>query len=148
MIYFYFMKKIILLLSVGVLVGVIGCGDDDESGSFVGTWIGQTRTISCKDPSRSVPTTSLKCDDSCYRLILEGNGDFTYQQGFSTQSGFWELGDKLKLCSDEEGETMCDRYSAQLAQGSLTLVTDSTSAGCVTTLLFFKEEPADTTSTN
>ncbi|WP_420575193.1 hypothetical protein [Ekhidna sp.] len=140
------MKKFILILSIVAICWATGCKDDDDSGSFVGTWIGQTKTVSCKDPSKSIPTAGLRCDDSCYRLTLEGNGDFTYQQGFSEQSGFWELDGRLKLCQDEEGETICEEYDAQVAQGALTLVTDSTSAGCVSTFLFFKEEPADTTS--
>ncbi|WP_424961230.1 hypothetical protein [Ekhidna sp.] len=142
------MKKIILLLSVVALIWVMGCKDDDESDSFVGTWVAQTLTVSgCDDPNRN-GTSNLQCSDACYRLTLQGNGDFSYQQGFTVQSGFWVLDGKLKLCSDEEGETVCDEYMADLAQSSLILTTDSTSAGCVSTYVFLREEPADTTSTN
>jgi len=144
------MKKIILILSVASLVWVMSCKDDDDAGSFVGTWIGQTVSITgCDDPTRNSPPSNLRCDDAfCYRLDLEGNGDFTYREGLSTRTGFWDLNGSLKLCTDEEGETVCEKFDAQIAQGNLFLTADSTSAGCVYQYIFFREEPADTTSTD
>jgi hypothetical protein len=143
------MKKIFLLLSTVGLLWIAGCKNDDDAGSYIGTWIGQTETISnCKGSNiNRNGTKQLKCEDSCYRLILGDDGNFSYQQGFDVQTGFWELDGKLKLCMEEEGEVLCDQYASQIAQGTLTLVSDSTSAGCISTILFFKEQPADTTST-
>ena len=138
------MKKFQLLIVTFSLILILGCGKDDSADSFVGTWVAETIKVSgCADEGRN-GSEDVPCDHSCYRLELMGDGNYTFQQDFTVESGFWVLDGKLKLCSDQEGETICDEYIALLAQGGLELSSDSTSSGCVTTYIFMKEDPADT----
>jgi hypothetical protein len=126
------------------LIWISGCGKDDSADSFIGTWVAETIEVSgCADEGRN-GTEEVPCDDSCYRLELRGDGNYTFQQDFTVESGFWVLDGKLKLCMNEEDETVCTEYLPVLTQGGLELSSDSTSSGCVTTYFFMKADPADT----
>ena len=126
------------------LMWISGCGKDDSADSLVGTWEAETIEVSgCADDRRN-GSEDVPCNDSCYRLQLMGDGNYTFQQDFAVESGIWSLDGKLKLCLDDEGEIVCEEYLAVLGQGSLELSTDSTSSGCVTTYFFIKVDPADT----
>ena len=136
-----------LFLSGLVILISISCSEDDRSDSLIGTWVAESIVVTgCSDESRN-GTELVECNDSCYRLVLESSGDYSFQREFSTEVGTWDAGDRLRLCQDEEGEIVCEEFNIDFAQINLILSTDSTSSGCVTSFIFAPEVAADTTQT-
>ena len=143
LIYFYFMKKFLLILSAISLIWISGCKDDDRSGSFVGVWIGTTVAVTdCMEPTDN-SERSLSCDDSsCYRLDLNGDGTYTYQEGLAITPGTWSTAGGITLCSVEDGEEVCETYAAVVNSTTLTLSTTNEDTGCITSLIFTRTEEA------
>jgi len=142
------MKKIMLILCAYTGIMTVGCSDEDSSGDLVGVWVAEQIVVTgCRDEARN-GTEELECNISCYRLNLQSNGDYTFQQGFTTELGFWRSGDRLELCMDEEGEVLCESFNIDFAQNTFIMSTDSSSSGCVTSYVFAPEVVVvDTTQT-
>ncbi|MEP1033301.1 hypothetical protein [Ekhidna sp.] len=138
------MKKIIPFLLISC-IWFIGCGDDDSSGNLIGTWVATSILVSdCQDGNRN-GANDVSCDEvSCYRLALNGDDTYSFQRGLGTDNGTWDVGDFLRLCMTEEGETSCEQFAVQFSGISMILIADSTSAGCVSTYFFNPETQADT----
>ena len=92
------MKRMIgFLMMVGVMVGVVGCGDDDNpvksnQDLLVGTWLDE-------DGDGAGPEVLL--DDSTSPVTLRSNGTFVDGDG---DEGTWSLaGDQLTLTYDDPG---------------------------------------------
>ncbi len=139
------MKKI-FVVSLLFLV-LAGCDDDDQGAALIGVWIGDFRDVTlCDNDPTAAQTFSLRCNAStCYRLTLNGDGSYTYQQGTLVENGTY-TGDftVLTLCMDEEGETECTTYTVE-GNTSATLdisMTDATT-GCKTTFFFSKDTSSD-----
>ncbi|MEO9485546.1 MAG: hypothetical protein ABJG47_18950 [Ekhidna sp.] len=135
------MRKITPFLLISCIC-FFGCGDDDNSASFVGTWVADNITVSdCSEPARN-RSDALDCDDvSCFKLVLNGDKTYTFQRGLPVESGNWDAGDFLNLCMDSEGEIICERFAAQFSGISMILTADSTSSGCVTSYIFNLQAP-------
>lgn len=136
------MKKIIAPLLL-CLVFLVNCDDNDTSAALIGTWIGQSISITdCTDPT-SNRTTDLDCSNTnCYRLELVGEGrTYTYQQGVLVENGTWDNPGLFLLCQDQEGETICDEFTLE-ENTSVTLVLSTTNEAtmCKTSISFRREE--------
>lgn len=130
------MKKNIPFLLI-LCIWFAGCGDDDISATFVGTWVADNITVSnCSEPARNV-STPVDCDDvACYRLVLAGDKTYTFQRGLPSETGTWDSGDFLTLCQENEGEVICEKFAYQFSGISMILTSDSTSSGCISTFTF------------
>lgn len=130
--------KFLILLIAPILF--TNCGKDDSAKTYEGTWIGTTEEIAgCKFEEDDL-SSDLSCDDnSCYRLTLNGDGSFTYQEDLSTRDGTWTVsGDTLTLCSEDDGENVCVTYSASIG-ATLTLSVVNGTSECTTTTTFGRE---------
>ena len=89
------MKRMIGLMMVGLMVGVFGCGDDDNpvksnQDFLVGTWLDE-------DGDGAGPEVLL--DDSTSPVTLRSNGTFVDGDG---DEGTWSLvGDQLTIAYDD-----------------------------------------------
>ncbi|MEO1253381.1 MAG: hypothetical protein AAFY41_00665 [Bacteroidota bacterium] len=140
------MKKNILVLSVSIIVAFSSCSDDDGSGSFVGVWIGNNiTTTNCSDDEDNDSET-LRCGDTCYRLELNSDDTFSYQEVLATRSGTWSTSGGLTLCVEEEGEEICETYIVALTSTTLAITDSTSSSGCTTTINFQRELETDVTN--
>ena len=79
---------IILLMMVGLMVGIVGCGDDDnpvnsDIDRLAGTWI----------------------DQENYEVAFKLDGTYVYTGVDYIEEGTWSLeGDELTLFNDKDGE--------------------------------------------
>ncbi len=141
------MKKNLFLLVFSFFILFTSCDDDDQSGSFVGVWIGNN--ISVFDCNRDSDNSdrSIRCDDaSCYRLELNANKTFSYQEGLPTRSGTWSPSGGLTLCVEEDGEQVCETYAVALTSSTLVISTTNETVGCTTAVSFVRETEADDSS--
>lgn len=111
------------------------CNDDDNSAeSYVGTWIATTEeTTDCTD-ARDNSFQMLSCTDvDCFRLTLNGDGTYSFQEGLPTEVGTWSAsGRTLSLCTENDGEQTC-RFSTGIFQGAGLLFSISDEdTGCTT----------------
>lgn len=141
------MQKIIILLLSVSMISISGCKDDDKSGSFVGVWIGTSVTVTdCSNPINN-STTNRSCDDTrCYRLELNADGTYSYQEGLPIRTGTWTVGESLTLCVEEDGEEVCETLATTVSSTTLTISTTNEANECVTTQIFsrqFAEETDD-----
>ncbi len=143
------MKKILLLLLAISLIWTSGCKDDDKTGSFVGLWIGtKIEVTDCTDPT-DVSQENLSCDDTeCYRLELNGDNTYFYQEGLPSKTGNWSTAGGITLCVLEDGEEVCETFAATVNSTTLTLSETNEDSGCVTSYIFtrteeMEEEPDD-----
>lgn len=142
------MKQILLAAAFFALLLFISCNEKDGNSSYTGIWVANELEISnCQDDARN-GSELLNCDEaSCFRLALNGDGSYTFQQGFLQTRGNWSRdGRDLFLCLEDEGEVSCSKYLAVLTNESLVVSTDSTTAGCITTYNFNREEQTDSTT--
>lgn len=140
------MKKLFAVCLI--FLCLISCGDDDQGAALIGIWIGDFQDVTqCDDDLDGVRSTTLRCTSStCYRLALNADGSFSYQQGTLVENGTY-TGDfsKLTLCMDEEGETNCITYTVEgNTSATLDISTTNEATGCKTTIFFTKERPDDT----
>lgn len=135
------MKKFALLLLSISLLGSTGCGGDDDTGSFIGVWIGfSIEVLNCNDEN-SNSFTPLECNDqSCYRLELKDDGTYTYQEGVPTRSGDWSASGGLTLCTLEDGEQVCETFDGSAAGSTLIYSSTDENTGCITSFTFISEE--------
>ncbi|WP_425391184.1 hypothetical protein [Ekhidna sp.] len=134
------MKKFILLLSLVALIGTMSCKDDDESGSYVGVWeSNKVTTRECDNPTDN-DDQNRACDDTrCYRLELNADGTFAFQEGLPVRTGTWTVGGDLTLCVEEDGEQVCESYRATVNSTTLTLATTNENTGCIITQIFIRQ---------
>ncbi|MEQ9468347.1 MAG: hypothetical protein RLN88_13115 [Ekhidna sp.] len=135
------MKKILLLLLSISLIWSTGCGGDDDTGSFVGVWIGlSVEVINCANENNN-SFDSFDCDEeSCFRLELKDDGTYTYQEGLAIRSGDWNASGGLTLCTLEDGEEVCENYSASAAGSTLVYSFINETTECETLYTFIREE--------
>ncbi|GAB4239957.1 MAG: hypothetical protein Tsb0034_16160 [Ekhidna sp.] len=135
------MKKIIFPLLLATLF-LVNCEDDDKSGALIGVWIGESReVIECTDDSKN-RIFDLDCTNtSCFRLEILADGTYSYKQGTVTDFGDWSGGGtSLRLCTDEEGETLCTDYIIE-ENTSVTLgISTTDEATACKTIIFFQRE--------
>ncbi|MEP0984221.1 hypothetical protein [Ekhidna sp.] len=134
------MQKIILLLLSISLIGVSGCKDDDESGSFVGVWVGASVTVTdCNNPINN-STTTRSCDETrCYRLELNADGTYSFQEGLPVRTGTWTASGGLVLCVEEDGEEICETLETTVNSTTLTISSTNEANGCITTQIFSRQ---------
>lgn len=137
------MKKNILVLSVSIIISFSSCSDDDGSGSFVGVWIGNNiTTANCSDDEDNDSET-LRCDDTCYRLELNSDDTFSFQEVLATRAGTWSTSGGLTLCVEEDGEQVCETYMVALTSTTLGISSTDEDTGCITTINFQRERDID-----
>lgn len=119
---------------------LMNCKEDDEGEVYEGVWIGSNVKVENCNTAEDEYNNDLTCDDnSCYRLSLNGDGTFSFQEVLDTKIGTWSVsGSSLSLCIDEEGEQECTTYSTTIG-ARLTLSLTSESTGCTTTTTFGRE---------
>lgn len=132
------------LITLGFLAG---CGnDDDTSASFFGTWIATNIEIrNCDDPEND-DFRSVQCSDvDCYRLDLETDGTYAFQQGLVTQRGDWSATDAvITFVTDNEGETVRTNASGRISSGTLRLTFTSDTDNCETSYIMDRQEETST----
>ena len=142
------MKKLtVLLLSVSFFVG---CSEDDEGKALIGVWEGQFQEVSnCINNPDEIRTTNLRCNDiTCFRLELNADGTYVYQQGTPVENGTYTGNfSALTLCMDEEGELQCTTFTVEENTSStLFISTTNEASGCKTAIFFqrpFVEEVSE-----
>ncbi len=138
------MKKILSVCLLSFLVFNISCSDDDKSGSFVGIWIGDNITIFDCDRDTDNSTESLICTEvSCYRLILNRDNTFSFQEDLATRTGTWSTSGGLTLTIEEDGEEVSERYDVALTSSTLGISQTNETIGCITTISFDREIAAE-----
>ena len=129
-------QKLLLLTCIAWLS--VSCSEDDESTDFVGIWEGSSlQKTDCMNPVDNT-TTRRSCDDTqCFRLILNGDNSFSFQEGLPIKSGRWDVsGDSLSLCIEEDGEEVCETFIVSLTSVTLSLGTLNEANGCLTNQIF------------
>lgn len=130
--------KLIILLLIPILL--INCKEEDDGLNYVGVWVGSTQKVTeCMDEEDN-GSNELTCDDNtCYRLTLNGDDTFTFQQGLPTLSGTWSVTETtLTLCTLEDGETECLFYDTVLGS-RLEMSISNENTGCITSITFERE---------
>ena len=142
------MKKILVVCLICLFF--VNCGEDDQGVALIGVWIGDFQDVTlCDSDPEAVRSTALRCNDAtCYRLTLEADGTYSYQQGTLVENGTYEGNfTRLTLCMDEEGETTCMTYAVEgNTSATLDISTTNEATGCKTTLFFNRELPDDSAS--
>ncbi|WP_420318644.1 hypothetical protein [Ekhidna sp.] len=134
------MKKNILLLTLVALIGVTGCKDDDESGSYVGIWEGDSvASTDCDNPTDNGSTNRSCSDTRCYLLELNADGTFRFQEGLPIRTGTWTVSGGFSLCVEEDGEQVCEMYTAIVNSTALRLASENETTGCTITQIFTRQ---------
>lgn len=134
------MKKILVLfLSLSFLAS---CSEDNEGEALIGVWIGQFQEVGgCSNNPDEIRTTNLRCTDAtCYRLELNSDGTYSYQQGTVRENGTYTGNfSALTLCMDEEGELQCTTFAIEEnTSATLFISTTLEATGCKTSVFFEK----------
>jgi len=135
------MKKLLILFFASSLF--VGCSEDNEGRALIGVWEAYLQEVSnCSNDPDAIRNTNLRCSDAtCFRLVLNTDGTYSFQQGTLVENGTY-TGDfnALTLCMDEEGELVCTTYAVEEnTSATLFISTTNEASGCKTTLFFDKE---------
>ena len=134
------MKKFLSLCLISIIVFSTGCSEDDGSGSFVGVWIGDNIAVFDCDRDADNSTRSVRCDEvSCYRLTLNGDNTFSFQEDLATRTGTWSTSGGLTLTVEEDGEAVSETYTVALTSSTLAISQTNETIGCTTTINFSRE---------
>jgi len=121
----------------------VGCSEDNEGRALIGSWKGKFREISdCFNNPDDLDSKNLRCNDAtCFRLILNTDGNYSFQQGTLVENGTYTGNfDALTLCMDEEGELSCITYEVEEnTSATLFISTTNEASGCRTAIFFDKE---------
>ena len=136
------MKIKLLILLIAPLL-LMNC-KEDEVNAHVGTWIGTTMVATGCTLDEDNFSDELACDEnSCYRLTVNEDGTFSYQEGLRTNSGTWSNSKNvLSLCTLDDGEEECIEYNTNIfTKLSLSLLDEET--GCTVATTFIKDVPSE-----
>ena len=135
------MKKLFVVTLLFLVLA--GCGDDDQGAALIGVWIGDFRDVTlCDNDPTAAQTFSLRCNSTtCYRLELNADGTYSYQQGTLVENGTYTGNfTVLTLCMDEEGETVCMTYTVEgNTSATLDISMTDEATGCKSTFFFSKD---------
>lgn len=133
------MQKIQRLLTITCIACLtFSCSDDDETANFIGVWESSSVTVTdCANPIDN-NTSRRSCDDTrCFRLTLNADDTFSFQEGLPIKSGRWSVsGSNISLCIEEDGEEVCETYFVSLNSVTLTLGTLNETTECITNQVF------------
>ena len=131
------------IAAILLIVFFAGCGnDDDTSATFFGTWIATNIEIrNCDDPNND-DFRSVQCSDvDCYRIELNTDGSFAFQQGLVTQRGDWTASDAIITFSTEnEGEIIQTNAVGVISSQTLRLTFTSETDNCETSYIMERQE--------
>ena len=135
------MKRV--LFSLFLIMLFTGCNDDDGiAAALIGNWVSEREEIiECNEPTDNDQINRRCTDASCFRLIMNADGTFTYQRGTFVESGTYSRGgSSLSLCVDEEGEEVCEVYVIdENTSVTLVLSTNDEITGCKNSLFFERQ---------
>ncbi|MDW3191792.1 MAG: hypothetical protein R8G66_05485 [Cytophagales bacterium] len=142
----YFLKSLVLVVFASSLLYLSSCSEDDAKNDLLGSWVAATIVNgSCSD-SADDGTTTLTCTtEDCMRLIFTEGSEFEFQitanNATRRQSGTVRIdGSTIDLCEEEEGMSICDRFSFSVNSSSLVLTMNDEQTGCQVRTTYTKEQ--------
>lgn len=140
-----FFKSYVLIAFIASFVCLSSCKEDDASNDLLGSWVATSVVKSSCEDSSDDGTSELTCTtEDCIRVIFSEGAEYEFQVTESSatrrQSGTVRLdGSTMDLCEEEEGVSLCDRYSFSVSSSTLVLTIANESTGCQVRTTYSKE---------
>lgn len=138
-------KPFLLVVLVISIIAVSSCSDDDAKNDLLGSWVANTVVNSSCDDSADDGTTTLTCTtENCIRIIFTEGSEYEIQMTASNatrrESGTIRIdGSTIDLCEEEEGVSVCNRFSFSVSSSTLVLTMNDESTGCQVRTSYSKE---------
>lgn len=138
-------KPFVLVVFVASFMAVSSCSDDDAKNDLLGSWVANTVVNSSCDDSADDGTTTLTCTtEDCIRIIFTEGSEYEIQMTASNatrrESGTIRIdGSTIDLCEEEEGVSVCNRFSFSVSSSTLVLTMNDESTGCQVRTSYSKE---------
>lgn len=139
------LKSLVLLVFVTSFVYLSSCSEDDAKNDLLGSWVATTVVNSSCDVSSNDGTTTLTCTtEDCIRIIFSEGSEYEIQITESNatrrESGTVRIdGSTIDLCEEEEGVSVCDRFSFSVNSSTLVLTMTDEQTGCQVRTTYAKE---------
>lgn len=137
--------KIKFITCLLIVLTAISCGkDDDTTATYLGTWIATNIDITRCDDFEDEDSRTLRCTDtSCYKLIFNSDGTYSFQTGITTEIGTWTAdGFNITFCIEEDEGEICT-VATGVITSTLRLTYEATANGCVTAYVLENEVADD-----
>lgn len=137
--------KIKFITCLLIILTVVSCGkDDDTTATYLGTWIATNIDITRCDDFEDEDFRTVRCtDNSCYRLIFNNDGTYSFQTGITTDTGTWTAdGFNITFCIEDDEGDICT-VATGVISSTLRLTYEAEANGCITAYVFEKLEETD-----
>lgn len=139
------LKSLILIVFVTSFIYLSSCSEDDAKNDLLGSWVATTIVNSSCDDSNDDGTTTLTCTtEDCIRIVFSEGSEYEIQITENTanrrESGTVRIdGSTIDLCEEDEGVSVCDRFSFSVNSSTLVLTMTDESTGCQVRTTYSKE---------
>lgn len=141
-----FLKSLVLVVFATSILYLSSCSDNDAKNDLLGSWVATSIVNSSCSDSANDGTTTLTCTtEDCIRLIFTEGSEYEFQNTVSNatrrESGTVRIdGSTIDLCEEEEGMSICDRFSFSVNSTSLVLTMNDDQTGCQVRTTYTKEQ--------
>ncbi len=139
------LKSLVLIVFVTSFIYLSSCSEDDAKNDLLGSWVATTVVNSSCDDSNDDGTTTLTCTtEDCIRIVFSEGSEYEIQITENTasrrESGTVRIdGSTIDLCEEDEGVSVCDRFSFSVNSSTLVLTMTDDQTGCQVRTTYSKE---------
>ncbi len=139
------LKSLVFIVLAVSSVYMSSCSDDDAKNDLLGSWVATTIVnSSCDDSSDDGTTTPTCTSEDCIRIVFTEGSEYEIQiiESGATrrESGTIRIdGSTIDLCEEEEGASVCNRFSFSVSSTTLVLTMTDESTGCQVRTTYSKE---------
>lgn len=139
------LKSLVLVVFAASLIYLSSCNVDDAKNDLIGSWVASTVVNSSCSDSSDDGTTTLTCTtEDCIRLTFSEGSEYEFEfiesSATRRESGTIRIdGSTIDLCEEEEGVSVCDRFSFSVNSTTLVLTMNDDQTGCQVRTTYTKE---------